>query len=140
MSGWNREKVLFALALLVLIGSIVHSAGSFLAEDPAAIQLSEPRAATQGAVGGAVAIEWFAGGAGSIRDPFQAKSDWRPARPDALPPPPIDPLARRIPLPAPVARTPRAWPGLEEEPPPVASEDPTATGTGSTPPANGGGR
>jgi len=117
MSGWNREKVLFALAILVVIGSIAHSAGSFLGEDPASVPLSEPTPATVVKVGGSVAIEWFAGAPGTIRDPFQAKSDWRPARTDDLPPPPIDPLTRRIPLPVPVARAPRAWPALEETPP-----------------------
>jgi len=117
MNAWNREKALFALALLVLIGSIAHSVGSFVGDDPAAVPLGEPTPATNVKVGGAVALDWFAGAPGEIRDPFQAKSDWRPARSDDLPPPPIDPLARRIPLPAPVARAPRAWPGLEEEPP-----------------------
>ncbi len=115
--GWNRERVIFALSLLILVGSIIHASTSFTGSSGEEISLSEPRAATVGDIrGGDVALDWFAGGSGEIRNPFQEKSEWRPARPDSLPTPPYADLLRRIPLPATVARAPRAWPSLEAPP------------------------
>jgi hypothetical protein len=115
--GWNRERITFVLSALVLLGSILHAAGSFLGGDATSIQLQEPAPAQRGIVGGRVTIDWYQGEGGAIRDPYQAKSDWRSARPDTLALPPYGALERRIPLPAPVASAPRAWPGLEPEPP-----------------------
>ena len=78
----------------------------------------------QDAVGGVVAIEWYPGGSGDLRDPFQAKSEWRSPRPDPLGLPPYGSLQRRVPLPAPVARAPRAWPGREMHPPEDLEDEP----------------
>jgi hypothetical protein len=118
MTGWNRERLIFALSLLVLAGSAIHAGRSFIGGDVESIHLQEPAPASVVAVGSEVAIDWYAGGGPSApRDPFQAKSEWRLARPDPLPLPPHGALERRIPLPAPVARSPRAWPGLEAIPP-----------------------
>ncbi len=121
--GWNRERIAFTLSLVVLVGSIVHSIGSFVGGSSESVSLVEPTPARDGIVGGAVVIDWYTSGDGTLRDPFQAKSDWSPPRPDALELPPYGSLERRIPLPAPVASAPRAWPGLEAEPP-VSVENP----------------
>ena len=117
--GWNRERIVFALSLLILVGSIVHASTSFFGDAGEEITLSEPRAATVGEVAGEVVLDWFKGGQGALRNPFEAKSEWRPARPDALPAPPYTDLLRRVPLPGTVAGAPRAWPSLEETPPEV---------------------
>lgn len=113
--GWNREKLICALSVLVLVGSAMHAGSSFVGSPGETVSLQEPAPATVGVVGGDVALEWYPGGEGELRDPFQAKSDWRPARPDPLAPPPFGDLLRRIPLPAPVATAERAWPLLETE-------------------------
>ena len=75
--GWNRERITFVLSALVLLGSILHAAGSFLGGDATSIQLQEPAPAQRGIVGGRVTIDWYQGEGGAIRDPYQAKSDWR---------------------------------------------------------------
>ena len=95
------------------------AASSFVGGNDNDVVLSTPREATVGVVGGEITIDWFPGGEGSIRDPFQAKSEWRTPRPDPLGPPPVDPLSRRIPPPAPVAGARTAWPILESTMPEV---------------------
>ncbi len=112
--GWNKEKLVFALSLLILLGSIVGAASSFVGKGTQVDTLTEPREAAVGIVGGDIALDWFSAGDGALRDPFRARSEWRVARPDPLMPPPFDRRARRIPLPAVVSDSPTAWPGTEE--------------------------
>ncbi len=115
--GWNRERIVFALSLMVLLGSLMHGSATFLGTGIDLPALSEPAPAPTGLVGGDVSIDWYEEEPRFKRDPFETMSEWRLARPDPLASPPYGPLKRRIPLPGPVARTPRAWPGLEESPP-----------------------
>ena len=120
--GWNKERIVFALSILIFVGSCLSAVGSFVGGDEGDVVLSNPREATVGVVGGEITIDWFPGGEGSIRDPFQAKSEWRTPRPDPLAAPPVAPLSRRIPLPAPVAGARAAWPILENSMPEEVNE------------------
>ena len=120
---WNRERVVFGLALLVCVASAIDASSSFFRRAGHSTVLVEPRPATEGAVGTGVEIHWYEGGEGPRRDPFRSKSQWGPAEPDPLSLPPHRPLLRRIPLPAAVAHTDRAWPLLEATPPETVEED-----------------
>lgn len=125
MGGINKEKIVLLLALLIL-GSAVYAGLQAIARasswEPS---FQEPAPSPRGANLPTVDVRWFRfpKHGREPRDPFEAVSEWRAADADPLPPPPLRPLARRVPLPATIADSTLARLPRESEMPALVDEE-----------------
>ncbi|MFQ5653357.1 MAG: hypothetical protein ACE5GW_01330 [Planctomycetota bacterium] len=115
---WNKEKVIAALSLVVLLAAAAWTARSWTTGRQE-VHLQEPAPSSEGGIGTPLPIQWIEAGAlaGGARDPFQPISEWRSAPRDPLPLPPLGALTRRVPLPAPIAGATMAPPPRERSMP-----------------------
>lgn len=123
--NWNKEKVVFAASLLVL-AAVAWKSIQFLGGGVTAKELTVEQPSSGGSVPPAqVELSWFrlTEDFQSARDPFRSESSWRPAIADGLAHPPLSALSRRVPLPAPIARSLRARPPQESEAPEILLEE-----------------
>ncbi len=108
---WNIEKGFFFIGIAFLLLSILGLAQTLILSDPLAnVDLAQPGSSSGGAVGGSVRIEWYEPDAGlTIRNPFQAISDWKSSPAGMLGTPPLGDLRRRVPLPPLFSGEANAW-------------------------------
>ncbi len=119
MIAWNKEKIAFAASVAVLVLVVISNLPSWTGGPLERFALREPQTGVNSVIDRGVKVDWFrpAKVESHARNPFQAISDWRAARLDPLPLPPLGELERRVPLPAPIASAPGARPPREEKMP-----------------------